>query len=108
MHADHAPAAGPDETLTLGQTAMRRSSHAGGSWAERARLPLYGNGAKAGMTIRNTIGTDNPNTHLGAGVGDDIETALDGIGTFMMIDDGGGAAFQSFQSTEFGGPLQHL
>ena len=108
MDANHAPAARSDETLALGQTPPRRIGHMGGSRAERARLPLHGNGPEAGVSIRNTIGTYNPDTYFGARVGDDIETALDGIGTFMMINDGGGTAFKGFQSPEFGRPLQHL
>jgi len=87
VYSHHAAAAGPQEPLVLGQAAA---------------------GAVGPVAVGDAVGAHNPDAHGGAGVGDDVEAAVDGVGTLVVVDDGGGPRFERFQGTERRRPPDHL
>ena len=83
MDAHQAPAAGPDEALVLGQAAP---------------------GTVGAVAIGDAVGQQRPHPDLGAGGGDDVEAALDGVGRLVVVDDRGGAALERLEGAEMERP----
>ena len=60
------------------------------------------------VTVGDAVGEPGAHPDLGAGLGDDVQAALDGVGRFVVVHDGGGAALQRLEGAEHGGPADHL
>ena len=87
VHAHHAPTAFAQEPLVLGQPPP---------------------GAVGTVAIGHAVGAHHPHAHGGAGVGDDVEAAVDGVRALVVVDDGGRAALERLEGTEHGRPADHL
>ena len=60
------------------------------------------------MAVGHPVGADDPNADLGAGLGDDVETALDRVRTLVVVDDPGRPRQQGLQRTESCRCPQHV
>ncbi len=87
VNADQAPTSLLQKSLVLGQAPL------GALWA---------------VAVGDPVGTQRPNAHLGAGLGDDGQRPLDGAGRLVVVDDGGGARLQGLHGAEHRRPAQHL
>ena len=57
------------------------------------------------MAVGDSITGIDPHTDFGATRSDHFEGAFDSRRRLVVIDDAGGAPFQSFKGSEFGGPF---
>ena len=60
------------------------------------------------MAVGDAVRADDPDTDLGAGLGDHVEAALDGVRALVVVDDAGRAGEQRLDGTEAGARPQHV
>ena len=115
VDADQAPAAGPDEPLVLLDAAAFDELIPPEVAADPLRFrdeKRYADRLKDARSktgrIRDPVGGHDPHADLGAGGGDRVEAALDGVGGLVVVDDGRGAALECLQRPQHGGPADHL
>ena len=87
MDADHPAAAGAQEALVLGEAAA---------------------GAVRAVAVGDAVRAHDAHADLGAGVGDHVEAALDGVGALVVVDDAGRAGEQRLDGAEPGAGPQHV
>ena len=87
VHADHSAATGAQEPLVLGEPAA---------------------GAIGAVAISHAVGAHHAHADLGAGVGDDVEAALDRLRALVVVDDPGGPGEQRLERAEPGAGAQDL
>ena len=87
VDADQTPSAGAQEALVLGQAAA---------------------GAVGAVAVGHAVRADDAHADLGAGVGDDVEAALDGRRALVVVDDRRRAGEQRLQRAEAGRGAQHV
>ncbi len=87
VDADQPAAAGAQEALVLGETAL---------------------GPLGAVTVGHAVGAHDADADLGARLGDHVEAAVDGVGALVVIDDPGRAAQQRLDRTETRRRAQHV
>ncbi len=85
--ADQAPAAGLEEPFVLGQPGL---------------------GALGPVAVGDLVGAHDPHAHLGAGLGDDVERAVDGGRGGVVVDDGRGPRLQGLDRPQQRRPAHQL
>ena len=87
VDADHPPPAGAQEALVLGQPAA---------------------GAVGAVAVGDAVGAHDAHADLGAGLGDHVEAALDGVRALVVVDDAGRPGEQRLDGAEAGAGPQHV
>ncbi len=87
VRPDQAPAPGPQEPLVLGQAGL---------------------GPVGAVAVGDLVGAHHPDADLGAGLGDDVEAAVDRGGGGVVVDDGGRARLERLDRAEQRRPAHEL